>query len=163
MRYGWLHADTRPYPFFTRGITYIITPRRNYFPREIITSRGDNLHYSPRSQAITVLLYRTFYNKRQNHRTRADLNPLARCQLDSLPFVARPCFISVVTVATLLLSVCWHVRICVCFLAQRNSIELLHCVRTDVHCCALLCRGIREIIDLQLFTCLCCYSPLSDR
>ena len=21
MRYGWLHADTRPYPFFTRGIT----------------------------------------------------------------------------------------------------------------------------------------------
>ena len=21
VRYGWLHADTRPYPFFTRGIT----------------------------------------------------------------------------------------------------------------------------------------------
>ena len=24
MRYGWLHADTRPYPFFTRRITNII-------------------------------------------------------------------------------------------------------------------------------------------
>ena len=106
-------------------------------PREIIPSRGDNLHYPPTSQARTVLLYRPFCNKRQNHKTRADLNVLTRCQLDSLPFVARLCFISVVMVATLLLSVCWHVRVCVFLLA------LLHCsivyARTFivVHCCAM--------------------------
>ena len=71
--------------------------------------------------AITVLLYRAFYNKRQYHKTRADLNVLTRCQLDSLPFVARLCIISVVTVAMLLLIVCWHVRVCVHLLAQRNT------------------------------------------
>ena len=121
------------------------------------------LHYPPTSQAITVLLYRTFYNKRQIHKTRADLNVLSRCELDSLPFVARLCFISVVTVATLLLCVCWHVRVCVCLLAQRNTVALFHCESTDVHCCALLCDGIGEIIDWQLFTCLCYYCTFSDR
>ena len=55
-------------------IVQIITPRRNYFPRAlIIPSRGDNLHYPPTSQAITVLLYQTFYNKGQNHKTRPEL------------------------------------------------------------------------------------------
>ena len=95
-------------------------------PREIIPSRGDNLHYPPTSQAITVLLYRTFYiyNNWHNHKTRADLNVLTRCQLDSFPFVAGLCFISVVTVATLLLSVCWHVHVCVRLLAQRNTVAL---------------------------------------
>ena len=123
-------------------IVQIITPRSNYFPREIIPPRGDNLHYPPTSQAITVLLYRTFNSKRQNHKTRANLNVLTRCQLDSLPFVARLCFISVVTAATLLLSLCWHVRVCVHLLAQRNTVALLHYVRTDFHCCTLLCHGI---------------------
>ena len=123
---------------------------RGQRPREIIPSRGDYLHYPPTSQAITVLLYRTFYSRRQNHKTRANLNVLTCCQLDSLPFVARLCFISVVTIATLLLSVCWHVRVCARLLAQRNTVALSHCVRTDVNCCALLCHGIREIIDWQL-------------
>ena len=141
----------------------IITPRRNYFPRATIPLGGDYLHYPPTSQAITVLLYRTFYRKRQNHKTRANLNVLTRCQLDSLPFVARLCFISVVTVATLLLSVCWHMCVCVRLLAQRNTVVLFHCVRTDVNCCSLLCHGIGEIIDWQLFTCLCYYSTFSDR
>ena len=42
------------------------------FIQEIIPSRGDNLHYPPTSQA-TVLLYRTFYNKGQSHKTRPEL------------------------------------------------------------------------------------------
>ena len=100
-------------------------------PREIIPSRGDNLHYPPIRHAITVLLYRTSYNKWQTHKTRDDLNVLTRCQLDTLPFVARLCFISVVFVGTcVFVSVCWH----------NATVELLHCVRTDVHCCALLYR-----------------------
>ena len=92
--------------------------------REIFPSRGDNLHYPPTSQAITVLLYRTFFGKLQNHKTSANLNVLTLCQLDSLPFVARLCFISVVTVARLLLSFCWHVRVCVRLLAQPNTVAL---------------------------------------
>ena len=58
-------------------IVQIITPRRNYFPRATPEGNnsfgGDNLHYPPTSQAITVLLYRTFYNKGQNHKTRPEL------------------------------------------------------------------------------------------
>ena len=108
-------------------------------PREIIPSRGDNLHYPPTSQAITVLLYRTFYiyNNWHNHKTRADLNVLTHCQLDSFPFVAGLCFISVVTVATLLLSVCWHVRVCVRLLAQRNTCIVYERTFIVVQCCAM--------------------------
>ena len=108
----------------------IFTPRRNYFPRA--THEGNNNF----CLIITVLLYQTFYNKRQNYKTRAYLNVLTRCQLDSLPFVARLCFISVVAVATLLLK-CLLACACLCPFVGTTQ----HCciVALGMHGRSLLC------------------------